>query len=146
MPPKRRIHLGIDYGTSTSKIVFRDYGAPGGEMAYVMLREDGSFRIPSRVCLKGAELVFGNESLTSDDCDLYESLKMQVAAEKSGNPKYYSGPLQTLPAPFNASDFAVLTVWFLISEGYRALAAYLENRMQDVSVGMTMGVPMSFFK
>ena len=36
MQGKRRIHLGIDYGTSASKIVFRDYGAPGDEKAFLV--------------------------------------------------------------------------------------------------------------
>jgi hypothetical protein len=45
--PTRRVHLGIDYGTSVSKIVFRNNGAQEGESAVLVLR-DGSFRIPSR--------------------------------------------------------------------------------------------------
>src|SRR5437868_11335413 len=88
--PKRRVHLGIDFGTSTSKIVFRDYGAPGGERAILLLR-DVSFRIPSRVCLTATELLFGNDN-TPDGCEIYESIKMQAAAEKSGNSNYYFGP------------------------------------------------------
>jgi hypothetical protein len=55
--PKRRVHLDVDYGTSTSKIVFRDYGAQGGESAVLVLR-NGSLRIPSRVCMTATELLF----------------------------------------------------------------------------------------
>src|SRR5438876_2497009 len=84
--PKRRVHLGIDYGTSTSKIVLRDYGAPGGEAAFVVVR-DGSFRIPSRVCVTSNELIFGDDRKSAEDCDIYESLKMRVAVEVTGNQK-----------------------------------------------------------
>jgi molecular chaperone DnaK (HSP70) len=143
--PKRRVHLGIDYGTSASKIVFRDYGAPGGEVAVVVLR-DGSFRIPSRVCATTTKLLFGDDRKTQDECDIYESLKMQVASEASGNPEYYFGPHKALPNGFSAADLAALTVWFLISEGHRAVAAHLKGRMDGVTIGMTMGVPMAFFK
>src|SRR5690348_4618771 len=120
VPSKRRIHLGIDYGTSNCKIVFRDYGAPGGEAAVLVLR-DGSFRIPSRVCVTATELLFGDDRKTSDECDIYESLKMRAAEETSGNKNYYFGPAKDLPVGLTAADLATLTVWFLISGGYRAV-------------------------
>ncbi len=145
MSPKRRIHLGIDYGTSTSKIVFRDYGAPGGELAVIVLQQ-GSFRIPSRVCVTATDLLFGDRHKTSEECDIYESLKMQTAAQVSGNPAFYFGPDKTLPNGFTAADLATLTVWFLISEAHRAVSTYLKGNMEGVSLGMTMGVPMAFFK
>lgn len=48
MSSERVVRLGVDFGTSFSKLVFRDYGAPGGEKAYVLLK-DGKFRVPSAV-------------------------------------------------------------------------------------------------
>lgn len=142
---KRRVHLGIDFGTSTSKIVFRDYGAPGGERAVLLLR-DGSFRIPSRICVTAKDLLFANEK-TPDGCEVFESIKMQAAAVRSGNSKYYFGPTKTFPTRdgFTAADLATVTVWFLISEGHRAVSNYLRGNMEGVSIGMTMGVPMAFF-
>lgn len=143
--PKRRIHLGIDYGTSTSKIVFRDYGAPGGEVAVLVLR-DGSFRIPSRICVTNDQLVFGDNRTASEGCHIFESVKMQAAAAVSRNSSYYFGPVKKLPDGFTSVDLAALTVWFLISEGHRAIATYLGGNMEGVAIGMTMGVPMAFFK
>jgi hypothetical protein len=140
---KRRVHLGIDYGTSVSKIVFRDNGAPGGESAILVLR-NGSFRIPSRVCVTATELSFGDETKADADCGIYDSLKMRVAVEVSGNPQFYVGPTTTLPDGFHAADLASLTVWFLISEGHRAVAAHLKGRMEGVEMDMSMGVPMEF--
>jgi hypothetical protein len=142
--PKRQVHLGIDYGTSVSKIVFRDNGAPEGESAVLVLR-DGSFRIPSRVCITPTEMLFGHDTKAASKCDIYDSLKMRVAVEVSGDPKYFVGPPTTLPNGFNAADLAALTVWFLISEGHRAVAAQLNGRMEGVELGMSMGVPMAFF-
>lgn len=143
--PKRRVHLGIDYGTSTSKIVLRDYGARGGEAAFIVLK-DGSFRIPSRVCVTANELIFGDDRRSAEECDIYESLKMRVAVEVTGNQKHYFGALTKLPDGFTAHDLAVLTMWFLISEGHRGIAEYLNGRMEGVSIGMTMGIPMAFFR
>lgn len=141
--PKRRVHLGIDYGTSTSKIVFRVYGAPVGEIA-VLVTRNGSSRIPSRVCVSTTELLFGADTEAAADCDIYESLKMRVAAEARENPKYYLGPTTKLPEGFSAADIAALTVWFLISEGHRAVAAHFNDNMQGMQIGMTIGVPMAF--
>jgi hypothetical protein len=140
----KRVHLGIDYGTSVSKIVFRDRASAGGERAVLVLR-NGSFRIPSRVCMTSTEILFGHDTNSAAGCDIYESLKMQAAAEVSACPKYYVGPPTTLPDGFSAADLAALTVWFLISEGYRAVEAHLNGRMDGVEMGMSMGVPMPFF-
>jgi len=141
---KRRIHLGIDYGTSVSKIVFRDNGAPGGNRAVLVLH-NGSFRFPSRICMTASELLFGDDTKAASDCEIYDSLKMRVAVEVSGDPKYFLGARTRLPDGFTAADLAALTVWSLISEGHRAVAAQLNGRMDGVEMGMTMGVPMDFF-
>ena len=60
---ERRFHLGIDYGTSTSKLVFRDYGGPGGEKAFVVV-EGETFRIPSTVAVVSDRLVLGSPALS----------------------------------------------------------------------------------
>ena len=142
--PKRRFQLGIDYGTSMSKMVFRDSAPARGENAVLVLH-NGSVRIPSRVCKTATELLFGDDTKSSADCAIYDSLKMRVAVEVSGEPKYFLGSEITLPDGFTAVDLAALTVWFLISEGQRAIAANCDGRMEGVEVRMSMGVPMAFF-
>jgi hypothetical protein len=82
--PKRRVHLGIDYGNAFSKMVFRHKAAPGKERAVLVLR-NGSSRIPSRVCMTATELLFADDIKTASDCVIYDSLKMRVAVEASGN-------------------------------------------------------------
>jgi len=96
--------------------------------------------------MTATEFLFGDERKSSEDCDIYESLKMLVAAEVSQDAKFYFGPPKSMPDGFNAADLATLTVWFLISEGHRAIDSYLNRNMEGVSIGMTMGVPMSFFR
>jgi hypothetical protein len=142
--PIRRVHLGIDYGTSMSKMVFRDNAGARGESAILVLH-NGSVRIPSRVCMIATELLFGDDTKSSADCAVYDSLKMRVAVEVSGEPKYFVGPEIKLPDGFTAVDLAALTVWFLISEGQRAIAANCDGRMEGVEMRMSMGVPMAFF-
>ncbi len=144
-PSRRHVHLGIDYGTSMSKIVFRDNSTAGRENAVLVLR-NGSFRIPSRVCVTATELLFGDATkVAAPDSKIYESLKMRIAAEVCGEPQYFVGPEITLPDGFSAGDLAALTVWFLISEGQRAIAAHYDGQMTGVETGMSMGVPTTFF-
>ncbi len=142
--PRRRIHLGIDYGTSTSKIVIRDYGAPGGERATV-LTEAGSFRFSSSVALLGDRLILGYSPTGTSDAQarMFESLKMRVAAEVKGDSERYCyAPLEKLPERLTAADLATLTIARLINKGARASTA---RWGAELALGMTLGVPMSFF-
>jgi len=155
--PDRIVRLGIDYGTSFSKIVFRDYGAPGGEKAYVMVR-NGDFRTPSAVGVSGSDFIFGHSPNSRNEMKeivWHESVKMRVAGEiKRDYARYYFGPLRELPEGFSARDLAVLTVWFLISEGRKAVRDHLVehsvwrkifSRSSEVRVGFSLGIPMSFY-
>ena len=85
--------------------------------------------------MTATELLFGDDGNSAADCHIHHSLKMQVAVEVSGNPEYYFGPTTTLPDGFSAADLAALTVWFLISEGHRAVAAQVNGHMEGVDMG-----------
>jgi len=145
---KRLITLGIDYGTSFSKIVLRDYGAPGGEKAH-LLRPSNNFRIPSAVGVVGSNLVFGSRPPQSTETDggvWHESIKMRVVEEIKGDgEKYFYGPRLDLPVGLTANDLAVLTVWFLISTAIRGVKEYIGSSAADVTFNLCLGVPMRFF-
>lgn len=139
---QRRVHLGIDYGTSSSKLVFRDYSAPGGERATLIETPNG-YLSPSTVWCTSNQMAFGappaNEPSTA-----FESVKMRVADEVKHDPgRYYFGPTRTLPENYSAVDLATLSVWWLISQGELAIRRILRN--VDTRLGMTLGIPMSFF-
>ena len=57
-PILRPTHLGVDYGTSTSKLVLRDYAAPGGERS-VLIGERNNYLFPSIVSCS-ADKIFRN--------------------------------------------------------------------------------------
>ena len=145
---ERRFHLGIDYGTSTSKLVFRDYGGPGGEKAFVVV-EGETFRIPSTVAVVSDRLVLGSPALSlAEDSRaiLYDSVKMRVAEEASKDgKKFHYGVKPDFPNGFRARELAILTVWWLISSGHRAIQHRLAHSGGgDPVIGMTLGIPMSF--
>jgi hypothetical protein len=148
MPERRRVHLGIDYGTCFSKIVFRDYGAPGGEQAFVVA-PNGNFRIPSAVGMTSSGLILGSlpaSAFGGQAIRWFESIKMRAAGEALGDEhRYCHGPVPALSLGYRAIDLAVLSFWFLISEGYRAISNYLGSKAEGLALGMTLGVPMSFY-
>lgn len=148
MPP-RIVRIGIDYGTSTSKVVFRDPLAPGSEKALVLIRDD-SFRIPSSIAEDGSELIFGWSPLQmADSARLrwFESIKMRVAGEATDNyQRYCYGPLPCLPDGLTAKDLAILTLWFLITETHFGVCHHLRLPSESVRISVTMGIPSSFWE
>lgn len=148
MSSERVVRLGVDFGTSFSKLVFRDYGAPGGEKAYVLLK-DGKFRVPSAVGVRDETFIFGvdpSRRRTEGGTVWHESLKMRVAGEGKHDLKhYFHGNALPLPAGFSAIDVTVLSVWYLISKGKKALKELFAGDRGTLVLGFTLGVPMSFF-
>jgi hypothetical protein len=147
METRRRFHLGIDYGTSTSKVVVRDYGAPGGERASVLVATDG-FRFSSSVLSVGDELFFGKNRGAAIPGRWYDSIKMRVAGEVKGDLARYCYPaMQPLPTGLTAGDLATLTIWWLIGLGRTAVESLAPRIAESgIALGMTVGVPMSFFR
>ncbi len=144
---KRPVRLGIDYGTCHSKIVFRDLTAAGREKAYAVLY-DRHYLIPSAVQYDDSHLVFGRrpQVVRPENENWTESLKMRVADEADGSANhYYFGPSNPLPPGFSAKDLAILTVWFLLSEGAKAVRNTLKVEADEVALEFILGIPMSFY-
>src|SRR5262245_54911748 len=100
MMARRRIHLGIDYGTSNSKLVVRDFEAAGGERAYVVC-DDESPRFSSSLSVVKDKALFGlrrsDRGSFLREARWFESVKMRVASEvKAGSPRFFYG----VPTPF----------------------------------------------
>ncbi len=148
----RAFHIGLDYGTSASKIVVRDFQAPGGEVAEA-LDYHGSPRIPSAVVVHDGYVCFGwvaselRAGLRQTGQDLgrivFESVKMRVADEVQGDGNgACAGPAQAPPSAFRYQELAALTVWWLLCQAGRVVARRADGA--PVRVGMTLGIPMAF--
>lgn len=148
---RRRVHFGIDYGTSNSKIVVRDFEAAGGERAHVVV-QDGSERLSSSLALVGNEILFGfrrtNRHRVLERATWYESLKMRTAGEIKGDEAaFYHGTPAPFPTGLSARDLAALSIWWLITEASRASEVLIRRREGEVvAPGMTVGIPMSFYR
>ena len=142
---KRNLRLGVDYGTSQSKLVLTDYNAPDGERSFVVRpadreNHDGDFRIPSTVSLEQDTLYFGfrAESAVSRRTRVYRSLKMQCAY-----PNEFYGDTVELPPGLSAYDLATLYVGYLIQIGNRTARSYSARYGAQYSLGATLGAPMA---
>ena len=146
--PKRRLHLGIDYGTAWSKMVLRDCASPRGDEAFVLrplppvTLEAGEFRIPSLVVSDGSRLWFGGAAHARaqlPDCHAYSSLKIRASM-----PEHYYGLDVAVPNGLSEKDLAILYVGFLLSLGRLAAIDYGRSQGIEPSLGFTLGVPASF--
>jgi hypothetical protein len=139
--PQRRVHLGIDYGTSWSKLVFRDMEARGGERS-IVVRPTGEddYRIPSLVAIEGDQIWFGHEAVVRGrtGATTYPSMKMLAAF-----PDHYHQIVRTLPRGVTADKLAALTILYLLQIGARAALRYLSQFEVRRSMTMTLGVPTS---
>lgn len=137
---RRDVHLGVDYGTSTSKLVVRDLGAAGGAQAMPIV-VGGEFRIPSSVSVAGERLLFGRASSSPGESRLH-SVKMFAAQEIKSS--MYSLAAPPLPAGLRFQDIALLTVWWLLGLGRDDSARQLRVAKGDVALDFSLGVPMHF--
>lgn len=139
--PLRRVHLGVDYGTSWSKLIFRDMEARGGERS-VVVRPSGEddYRIPSLVAIEGDEIWFGHEAVERGQAGatIYPSMKMLAAF-----PDHYHQVLHALPRAVTADNVAALTILYLLQIGAQAALRYLSQFRVRRSMTMTLGAPMS---
>lgn len=142
---RRSIHLGLDYGTATSKMVLREYG-PDGERAHIVFPSASrgrarGFRIPSAVCLEGGRLWFGTEAAARQslrDVRTWASIKMRMASAQD-----FYGLASPLAEGISAEDLATLTVAYLLQEGRRAADSLAARYRTPPSFTFTLGVPMS---
>lgn len=141
----RRIHIGIDYGTSWSKLVFRDYEAPRGDAARIVRPRDAtdgtSLQFPSLVTLLDDRLWFGWEAerrRMTPSATAYTSVKVRMAM-----PDAFYGRHTPLPADCDAQSLAILTVLYLVQEADRAAVNYASSIGCRPRLSMTMGAPMS---
>jgi len=144
----RIIQLGLDYGTSSSKLIFRDYDAPGGERAYILKDDDDDYRFPSTVYFDtGTDcFYFGKKTSPKSKSGRiirYDSIKMRVAEEVKGEQKYFFGERISFPEGFDARSIAILTIWYLLSVSNQRILRYLKNK--EFKLTVTMGIPMNFY-
>ena len=138
----RPLRLGVDYGTSRSKLVITDYGAVDGDRSFLVRPQcaDGDeYLIPSTVCATKDSLRFGfSAEARADEGTPYRSLKMLCAY-----PDNFYGDHAPLPTGLNARDLATLYVGHLITLGRQAAEQYASRLGSTASLSITLGVPMA---
>lgn len=142
---RRSLWLGVDYGTSMSKLVITDYDFRDGTRSFPVRAqridgEHGDYRTPSTVALESGAIRFGIEAESHADTAeaVYRSMKMLCAY-----PSGFYGDTAPLPAGLDARDLATLFVGHLIQLGEQAATRYAKGLGAEPSFGITLGVPMA---
>ncbi len=131
----RNLHLGLDWGTSATKLVLRDYDAPGASrgLGYVVRAAAGGVRHPSLVVLEGERLWFGESARArvATAKHVWASLKTDVAV--------HGRVAVEATAGLQVRDLSVLYLAHILSVARRA-ACNLPNG-QSANMGFKLGVP-----
>jgi hypothetical protein len=144
-PRTRRLHLGLDFGTSWSKMVLRDYDS-AEPLCHVVAPSLGrarrpDYRIPSLVSHYRGRLYFGSlaqEREAAPGATAFYSIKMHAAL-----PDAVRGPLPALPPGTTAEDLATLAISYMLQIGRAAAANYAARHSCVPMLTMTIGAPMS---
>ena len=142
---RRSLWMGVDYGTSMSKLVITDYDFRDGTRSFPVRPQDvdgghGDYRIPSTLSLDSGTIRFGIEAESHADTaeGVYRSMKMLCAY-----PARFYGDTAPLPTGLDARDLATLFVGHLIQLGEQAATRYAKGLGAEPSFGITLGVPMA---
>ena len=139
----RPLRLGVDYGTSRSKLVVTDYGAVDGDRSFLVRSpsstDSDDYLVPSTVCATEDSLHFGfSAEARADEGTPYRSLKMLCAY-----PDRFYGDRAPLPTGLTARDLATLHVGHLITLGRQAAEQYAGQLDSTASLSITLGAPMA---
>ena len=134
---RRNFHVGVDWGTSGSKLVIRELGIQGnsdGE-AYPVLFEGGSPRYPSTVVLEGNRLWFGEEAEARRPwaSKVWDSLKAKAGAGGDWDQLAVSGLL--------LQDLVTLSLAHLMAVARDRIHALAPPSLYESRIGATIGVP-----
>ena len=149
------IHLGIDYGTSATKIVARDYAAAGGEKTYPLkwrTSEHNQYRLPSCVATTSRHAWFGLQPGAREapaDAAWHYSMKMRVAAQHCADEervRVYARALRelTLPAGWGYQTLFVASLVWIIRRALDQSLNVMGHTERDVRYGVTFGLPTDF--
>ena len=130
-----RITVGFDFGTHSTKVLFRKHGASDWRILRLgePCRGYPTFGCPSLVRLVGGCLWFGGEALRSDEGILYRSLKARLLgpAHEGSLPTYPPGP-----------DPHLLIVAYLVW-AFRAVRENLRREFGPHELRMNLAAPMN---
>lgn len=130
---RRRYHLGLDWGTSATKLVLRDYEQ---NKAFVLIPPDvkSSYRYPSTCVIEKKKIYFGVEAekRRETSSEVFEALKANV---------YETGNVVRKDDISKEEELATLYLAHIISIGLDFAEKHAARSDSDALMGMTLGVP-----
>ena len=136
----RRYHLGLDWGTSTTKLVLRDYDDQSSDdgRAYVVRGPGGSYRYPSTVTLEAGRIWFGAEAeARREQGRTWDSLKALGAIKAR-----WPDPVPDLEG-LTYEGLATLVVAHQVARGLAVASAHAAGKQAVPRLGMTLSVPVA---
>jgi hypothetical protein len=127
---RRQYHLGLDWGTSATKLVLRDYEQAKAFVLYLD-NDLGTYRYPSTITLYRGRLYFGSkaEGYRQKSKTVYDALKGKIFS--IANTESFS----------EEEDFATLYLAHIISKAFDCAEGHAARGNAQAVMGMTLGIP-----
>ena len=137
-------HLGLDYGTGATKMVFQIQGLVGEPDRFVVVRNqnDGGCRFPSATYFDGGKLFVADEALRRAARDGRPALQSSKVRFAFGGAPPGDGHDGTLKG-WSWEDVVTAEVLFALREGWEAIDSFGRARARSVRAGFTMGAPFN---
>ncbi len=139
---KRLYHLGVDWGTSSTKMVLRDYGARDDShdhgRSYVLRHANRAYRYPSSVRYWRGTIWFGSQAESRRHEGLgWTSLKARAAVERGWDDEAIGLP------GMNLEDLATLFVAHCTKRGFDEAERHARSKRASLRLGTTLSVPVA---
>lgn len=132
--PRRRYHLGLDWGTSATKLVLRDYEQ---NKAFVLFPGgiEKAYRYPSTITVEDSRVYFGFEAekRRKSATKVFDALKAVVCQRPMD--RHRTGKDE------EEEDLATLSLAHSISIGLDYAEKHANRGKAEALMGMTLGVP-----
>jgi hypothetical protein len=116
--PARRVNIGLDFGTSTTKVVVRIDEADAKSRFLIVgpSASTGTVLFTSSIAVTGSDLVFGAAAEASTSLTKARSFKMNLPAEAGSRHHAWRGRLQLGETGLSAEDVSTLYLAWVLRE------------------------------
>lgn len=131
---KRQYHLGLDWGTSSTKLVLRDYSRNNAFVLYLD-KNHKSYRYPSTIVRQNDCIYFGHEAEAkrNNAQKVWDALKADLCHSALAE--------QTDNSVSEKEDIATLYLAHIISRAFDIAEDHAARANEKAIMGMTLGIP-----